>query len=307
MGRTLNIWLKAVRPNFFTATFIPVTLGGVLAWHQFSRFNWPYFLLTLVGALFIHAGLDLANDYFDHISGNDEINRFPTPFSGGSRVIQKGILSPRQVLGGAIICFFMASAIGLFLNYLVPGNVILALGIIGIVLAFFYGAPPLRIGYKGLGELACGLGFGPIMVLGSYFVQTGRFTWLPVFVSVPVGILIVSVLYINEFPDYEADKAVNKRTLVVILGKRKALVLYHFLLGAAYLWTILGVTLRFMPPSALITLGTLPLAFKALKVAAKEYENVYALLPANAATIGLHLSFGLLLIASYLIPKIVWA
>ena len=236
MGRILNIWLKAVRPNFFPATFIPVALGGVLAWHQFTRFNWTSFLLTLVGALFIHAGLDLANDYFDHISGNDEINRFPTPFSGGSRVIQKGILGPGQVLGGAVVCFLIGIAVGLFLNYLVPGNVILALGIVGIVLAFFYGAPPFRIGYKGLGELACGLGFGPIMVLGSYFVQTGRFTWPPVFVSVPVGILIALVLYINEFPDYEADKAVNKRTLVVMLGKRKALVLITSYLIPEVVW-----------------------------------------------------------------------
>ncbi len=101
------IWVKAVRPKFFTGTLVPVLLGAVIAWHGSGDFNWLYFLLTLLGGLFIHAGLDLANDYFDHTSGVDEINTHYNPFSGGSRMIQNGILSAKQVLWGSIVCFIM--------------------------------------------------------------------------------------------------------------------------------------------------------------------------------------------------------
>ncbi|MFA5779360.1 MAG: 1,4-dihydroxy-2-naphthoate octaprenyltransferase [Elusimicrobiota bacterium] len=305
MNKKIKIWLKAVRPQFFTATIVPVTLGAVISWHQFGSFNWPYFLLALIGGLFIHAGLDLANDYYDHTSGVDDINRFPTPFSAGSRVIQEKLLTPGQVIRGSIFCFLAGSAIGLYLNFVLPGNTILIIGIIGVFLAFFYTADPIRIGYTGFGELSVWLGFGPVMVLGSYYVQCHQLSWLPFLASVPVGILIALVLYINEFPDYEADKKVNKRTLVIILGKKKAIKVYYLLLGFVYLWVILGVITKFFPYFTLIVFITVPLFFKAVKVAKMNYDKIYELLPANAATIGLHLTIGLLLSVGFILNKLV--
>lgn len=305
MIRKLKVWLKAVRPQFFTATIVPIILGGVIAWHQFGNFDWLNFLLALVGGIFIHAGLDLANDYFDHTSGVDEINQFPTPFSAGSRVIQEKLLSAKQVLWGSIFCFLIGIIIGLYLNFVLLGNTLLIIGIIGMFLAFFYTAGPLRIGYTGFGELSVGLGFGPVMVLGSYYVQTNQLSWIPFFASVPVGILIALVLYINEFPDYEADKTVNKRTLVVILGKKKAIKIYYLLLGFIYLWVILGVITKIFPYFALMVFITLPLCLKAVKVAKSNYDKIYELLPANAATIGLHLTIGLLLSGSYIFEGLI--
>ncbi|MFQ5866916.1 MAG: 1,4-dihydroxy-2-naphthoate octaprenyltransferase [bacterium] len=305
MMSKMMIWLKAIRPQFFTATLVPITLGAVIAWHQFGKFNWLFFLFALIGGLFIHAGLDLANDYFDHKSGVDEINRFSTPFSGGSRVIQERLLAPHQVLRGSIFCFLVGITIGLYLNFVLPGNVLLIIGIIGIFLAFFYNAAPIRIGYTGFGELSVGLGFGPVMVLGSYYVQAHQLSWLPFFASIPIGILIALVLYINEFPDYEADKQAGKRTLVVILGKKKAIKVYYLLLGFIYLWVILGVITKNFPYFALIIFITLPLCIKAIRVAKSSYDKIYELLPANAATIGLHLTIGLLLSGSYLLDLLV--
>ena len=297
-------WFKALRPKFFTATLVPILLGSVIAWHESGEFNWVYFSLALLGGVFIHAGLNLANDYFDHTSGVDEINPYPTPFSGGSRVIQEGLISPYRILWGSITCFSIGAAIGLLLDFSLPGHTLLVIGLVGIFLAFFYSANPIRIGYTGFGEVSCGLGFGPIMVLGSYYVQIGGLHWQPLWASFPVGIMIALVLYINEFPDYEADKQVSKKTLVVILGKRKAVWLYLALLLLNYLFIITGVMLRIFPLPVLISLFTIPLAFRAAKVARGNFDRISELLPANAATIALHLSLGLFISGGYLLDKV---
>ena len=140
MIKTIKIWIAAARAPFFTAAVVPIALGAVTAWYNTGIFSITLFLLTLTGGIFIHAGVNLINDYFDHRSGADESNRNPTPFSGGSRTIQKGILTPAAVLRGAIACFAAGSLIGLYLNYLAPGNVILIIGLAGIFIAFFYQA-----------------------------------------------------------------------------------------------------------------------------------------------------------------------
>ena len=299
------IWLKALRPKFFTATLVPVILGSAIAWHESGQFNWVYFLLASSGVVFINAGLNLANDYFDHTSGVDEINPYPTPFSGGSRVIQDGLLSPCQVLWGSIICFSIGAGIGLFLDLTLSGHTLLIIGLVGIFLAFFYSADPIRIGYTRLGEVSCGLGCGPVVVLGSYYVQTGRLGWQSLWASLPVGVLIALVLYINKFPDYEGDKQANKKTLVVILGKRKAVRLYLALLLLNYLLIVVGVMGRIFPLPVLISLFTIPFAIRAVKVARKNFDKISELLPANAATIALHLSLGLLLSGGYLLDRII--
>ena len=102
-----KIWLRAMRVPFFTATIIPVALGSVIAWHDTASFLWVRFWLTMAGAVLIHAGTNLANDYFDHITGCDEANPTPTPFSGGSRVIQEGLITPRSILGVSLASFII--------------------------------------------------------------------------------------------------------------------------------------------------------------------------------------------------------
>lgn len=297
------IWLKALRAKFFTATFVPIILGSAIAWHGFGNFNWPYFWLTLLGGIFINAGLNLANDYYDHTSGVDELNENYNPFSGGSRAIQDKLISPIWMLRVSIIFFIAGAAIGLFLDFLLPGHALLIIGLIGVFLAFFYSAAPIRIGYTGLGELTCGIGLGPLMVLGSYFVQTGRLDWQPFWASLPVGVLIFLVLYINEFPDYEADRQANKKTLVVILGRKRAIWLYPVLFLSTYLFIIVCVAGQILPRAVLLALLTIPLAFRAIKIAMKNFDKMPELLQANAITVAIHISLGLLLSGGYLLDK----
>lgn len=301
--RRLKIWIKAFRVPFFTATVIPVALGSITAWRDANVFSWPRFFLTMIGAVLIHAGTNTANDYFDHLSGADEANPNPTPFSGGSRVIQEGLIPAKKILFVSLSCFAIGSMIGLYLNYLCGKNVILILGAIGVFLGIFYTARPLRIGYGSFGELVVGIGFGPLMVMGAYYVQAQDLPFKTFLISIPIGILIALVLYINEFPDYDGDKAADKRTLVVILGKKRAVILYHILLACAYLSIAYLVAVRALPSLAFIALASLPIALKAFAVSKNNFDKIYELLPANASTIGLHSAIGLLLCVALFLDK----
>lgn len=299
------LWIKAARPQFFTATFVPIMLGAVIAWNHIGKFNWTLFWLTLIGGIFIHAGLNFGNDYYDDKSRNDVVNKTPTPFSGGSRMIQKKIFTASEVRVASLICFAIGSAIGLYLNFTLKGNVILILGIIGVFLAYFYTAPPIKLGYRKTSEVTVALGFGPIMLLGSYYVQAERFSWGAFWTSLPIAILIALVLCINEFPDYEADKTVGKNNMVVTLGKEKAIRHYRILLILTYCLIASGVILKVFPVFALITLLTLPWALKAIRITMVHFNQVDELLPANALTVGIHFSFGLLFTLAYYLDGLI--
>jgi len=299
----LKLWIKAVRAPFFTATIIPILLGTAIAWSETNVMHWGLFILTLLGGVLIHAGVNLINDYYDHRSRNDWVNETPTPFSGGSRVIQNQSIKPAHILYTALICFGLGAIIGLLLNFMLDGTTLIVIGVIGILLGFFYTATPVKIGYRGygLGELSVGLGFGPLMVLGSYYVQSAELSWYVFWASIPVMILIALVVYINEFPDYKADKSVNKRTLPVMLGKKKAAYLFYGLLVFTYVYTVFFIAIGIIPLFVLLILGTVPLADKIIKVTMVNKDKIYELLPANATTILLHLLFGACMIIGYII------
>ena len=299
-----KLWLKAMRLPFLTATIIPVILGAIIAWKDTNNFLWAKFWLVMVGAMFIHIGTNLANDYFDYRSGCDEANPTPTPFSGGSRVIQEGLIAPYKILYASLTSFILGGAVGLYLNHLCKGNVILIIGVSGVFLGFFYSVKSFRIGYGGLGELAVGIGFGPLMVLGSYYALAQSLSFSVFLISIPIGILIALVVFINEFPDYLGDKTVGKMTLVVILGKKKAMVLYHSLLAITYLAIIILTIFKFLPPLCLIALLSAPLAFKTFIVSKKNFDKIYELLPASASTIGLHSMVGLLLAVGIVLDRL---
>lgn len=295
----------AVRAPFFTASIVPVVLGTVIAFNLTQSIHWIHFILTLVGAVLLHAGANVINDFFDHLSSNDEINEeFVRPFTGGSRMIQNKLLSPREVLIGAIILLFMGSLIGLYFTYTF-GWVILVIGIVGVLSAVLYVAPRINLVGRGIGEFLIGINFGVLMTLGAYYTQTGSLSWIPVIASLPVALLISAVLYINEFPDAKADKAVGKNHLVVRLGKEKAVRGYIAIILLTYITLVISVVTDTLPPFALIAMLTFPLALKSIKIAQQYYDNTIKLVPANASTIMNHLFTGILLILSFFLDHII--
>jgi len=305
MKEFIKKWIKAVRAPFFTASAIPVLVGSALAWNMTGKFSLSKFILVLVGVPLFNAGTNLANDYYDHKTGNDEINTKATPFSGGSRVIQNGVIPPKHMLIGSFLFFGLGSIIGLYLNAVSPGNLILYLGIFGLLTGFFYTATPVLIGYRGIGEFVVGLNLGTLTIIGSYYVQAHTLSWSAFWISLPIGFLVAAILYINQFPDYEADKAVNKRHLVVILGKRRAVYGYYFLIFSTYLVIAGCVIFKMVTPFVLVSFLTLPLALGAIKILKSNYDKFVELIPAQAKTIQTHLFTGLLLSLGLVIGKVV--
>jgi 1,4-dihydroxy-2-naphthoate octaprenyltransferase len=296
-----KMFIRITRAPFLTGVVVPVLLGTAVAWHD-DAFHLGYLLLTLLGAVCIHIGLDMSNDYFDHLSGNDEINKELTPFSGGSRVIQDGILSANRVLAGALAFYFAGIVIGLYLAW-TRGWTVLWIGLAGVFLAFFHNAPPINL-YRlapGVGELAVCLGFGPVTVLGAYYVQAQRLSLEALWISIPIGLLIAAVLYVNEFPDHDADQAVGKKTLVVVLGRKRAVWGYVALLVAAFAFVLVGGITHLFPVATLLALVTLPLTYRAIRGIICFYADTTQLIPTCAATIQLHLLTGLLLCLGYVI------
>ena len=285
--------LQELRLPFLTASLVPVLLGSALAYYQTGRFQWSVFFLALLGMALLHAGANVANDYFDHRSGNDEANQeFVRPFTGGSRLIQTGQLSAREVLTLAIVCFALGSVCGAVLA-LKTGWVVLALGAVGIVVGYFYTAPPFSLCAHGLGEPVVALSFGILPVLGAYYVQTRTLTVATALASIPVAILITAVLFINQFQDARADEAVGKRHWVVRLGKRRSALVYAGLMGGWMLAQALLVLGRYLPFSALWALvGAVPAAV-AVWTASQYFDDSKKLAPANALTIVTHLLVGL--------------
>jgi len=302
-----RIWIKAARLPFLTATFVPVVLGTAVAWYGTGWFNVVYFLAALMAVALVHVGTNLTNDYYDHLSGNDEVNVKFSPFSGGSRVIQNGQIAARHILFAALLCFCTATVLGVYLVVTMGKPEIVLFGLTGILCGFFYTASPVRIGYHAIGELAVGFGFGPLTLIGSYWIQTFSFDAVAALASVPIGILIILVLLINEFPDYEADEAVGKRTLVVLLGREKAIRVYHSLLVLAYVFIAAMVVARVFPIFCLAAFLTVPLGYKAITVSRRCYASHPDLLPANAATIALHFFIGISLALGFLLSRVVAA
>jgi len=301
----ISFWLRASRFQFFTASVVPVIVGGAVAYWETGTFLWGYWLATLVALVLLHAAANLANDYYDHLSRNDEINvEFISPFTGGSRFIQQQLTSPISILIAALLCLAAGSGIGLILVWL-RGWPILALGVVGGLSGFFYTADPLRLGYRGLGEIFIFLDFGVLAVLGTYYVQTRQFTLSAGAASIPVALLIAAVLWINQFPDYNADRAVDKRHWVVRLGRRRACYVYAAELLVALLAVPVFVTLGWLPPLTLIALLPLPVAISAMRTAFRHYDQPNKLLPANVGTIVIHLATGLLLAVGLVLGHLV--
>lgn len=299
----VGLWIKAMRAPFFTASLVPVLVGSMVAYRQ-GEFSFWLFLVCLVSTVAIQAGTNMTNDYFDHVSTDDEINQFPTPFSGGSRMIQEKLLTPRQVLTAAFVAFAIAFVAGMYL-VLTRGLPLLALGLTGIALGYFYTALPLQLGYRGVGEMLVGILLGPLAVLAAYYVQMQQFSASALWASLPVGLLVATILYINEFPDYDADKAVGKNHLIVLLGPRLAVKGYIGLLTATYLTLIGGMIFDSVPYWGLIAFLTIPLALKGARVALANYDNPRQIVPAQASTIGLHLTLGILLSLAFVIDRLV--
>ena len=304
-GRTIRprldpFWLalRTTRLPFLSATAVPVLLGiAVAASH--GAFTWWTALLTVIGGSFAHLAINVTNDVFDTLSGADDANPNPTQFSGGSRVAVYDLVSVRGLAGLAAALYAVAAAIGLVLVAVTGSITLLWIGVAGIALGLAYTAPPLKLVYRGLGELAVALGFGPIMLLGAYVVQTGRLAWEPVVLSLVPGILISLILFVNEIPDRRGDAQAGKRTLPVRFSPN--VVRTAYLVGglAAFAIIVAGVIGGLLPWPTLIALAAVPIVFRVHEGLKVHYDSPYTLMAVMGTNVNLNLVVGGLLLLAY--------
>lgn len=291
------IWLRGMRAPFFSASVVPVLVGGAAGYYATGLFHWGHFLVTLLGMVALHAAANMINDYFDYKSGCDPNNRARTIFNGGSNVIADGLMTEQAMRIGFLVVYAVGIACGLFLTFALGtrGWVVLLLGVIGVGISYAYTAPRLLLAGRGVGEFGIALCFGLLSVQGASFVQAGAFTWTAFFASLPVMGLITAIIWINQFPDVPADHAVGKDNLVVRLGLARARWGYHGLLATTYLAIPIGIAVGALPWWSLLGLGGLPLAVQAVRILHRDYREPRALFPAQGLTVQAHIVTGVLL------------
>ncbi len=296
---SLKAWLMLPRFQFLPLTVILVSLGTTIAAYE-GYFHFGHFLLAMIGSILVHMTVNVINDYHDYVDGID-LNTQRTPFSGGSGVLPSNLLKPKQAFWFATICLLIAMVIGVYF-VMVKGWLLFPLLLIAGFSAYFYN---VYLAKWLIGEIFAGLCFGPLLVLGSYYVQTGRYSWETLVASLAPGILTTNLLFLNEFPDWEADRKGWRRHFVISLGKKDASYLFVALLTASYLCIIAGVLTKMMPVVTLIGLGTIGFGWKAAKGALKYYDNTEKLVPILGANVITILGTQALLAVGYVIAMLV--
>ena len=290
-------YLLATRPAFLSATLVAVLLGLAGAHANGVAIQALPALLTLVFALVAHAGANVLNDYYDALSGCDAANSERVfPFTGGSRFIQNGVLTPRQtaVFGWSLLGAVVPAGMWLAAHC---GAGLLGIGLLGLVIGWAYSAPPLYLAGRGLGELAVTVGW-LLIVVGSDYVQRGGFSFMPLAAGLGYVLLLANLLYINQFPDWRADAQAGKRTLVVRLGRRHARWGYLALALGAHVWLLGCIALGALPNAALLAMLAAPLALHAAHGLWLHAEEPARLAPAIKQSIAAALIHGLLLAAA---------
>ena len=293
----LKIWFLETRPQFLLLPVVLIIAGTCVAWYD-GYFNLTNALIALVGLLLCHASVNILNDYTDYKSGVD-LKTPKTPFSGGSGLLPAKKLTPKQVLWFGMICLALAIPIGVFFTISMGWQLLPLLVIAGLCIVL-YTPFILKTNFP---EWSPGLGLGILPVLGAYFVQTGQYTFSAFAVSVPAGFLVLNLLLLNEFPDVEADLVANKKTLPITVGKRKAAIVYTIFIILTYLWIIAMVIAGAMPKTELLSLLTLPLAYKAIR-GSFGYNNLGRLIPAMGSNVMTVLGIPLLMGIGYVLATV---
>lgn len=294
----LKVWLRAVRIRFLLASIISVALGLAINSWQNNTFDIGFAALTFVGVAALHASVDLLNDYWDYKRQIDTDTQ-RTKFSGGTGVLPEGLLKPQQVYRAGMLMLIIGSAVGAFFIFERGITIAVILGF-AIVSIYFYST---RIVDSGLGEVFVAIK-GAMIVLGTYFVQSSHITSEPIFAGIVSGVLSSTVLFVNSFPDYDADKKHGRKTLVIVLGKDKASSTIWVFPGIIYGIIVAGVVSGIFPIVSLMTLATLPMVVRAAISLKKNYDDTNRLVPVMERFVTFGRITGALFVVSFLVDML---
>lgn len=302
----LRVWKgfwQLADPKIWIASTVPMFVAAAYAYGKTGEFDLFWFVVSVIGIYLIEIGKNAVNEFVDYKSGVDTFVTPDkrTPFSGGKKTIVEGKLTVEETVIIALVTILVSCAIGLAIVIFREPRVFIV-GLAGVLIAVFYSLPPFKLSYRGFGEIAVGITFGPLIVIGMYLVMTHHVSIDVLLVSLPIGFLITNVLWINQYPDYEADLKGHKYNLLVRIGKQKGVIVYASLYVAAYLSLAL-IALVTKNPIWIVTFITIPLAVRSVNVARKYYDEIPKLVKANADTIKIYQIVGLIMILSSLASR----
>ena len=276
----ISYWVQAARLKFLPQGVLPVLIGSAAAFSEGS-FNFFYFLLAFLAAAAVQIALTMFNDTLDFQYGTDrsEVSA-KNPFSGGSGVLASGYIRPRQAMQVIIGLYLLALVIGVYFA-LVAGIASLAIAGVGAVISITYSAKPFRLAYRGLGELAMLIGYGPVITAWVYYIYSGALTSNILLIGMIPGLCMWTMILINEIPDYAEDRAAGKRNLTYRLGLSRAKNLFIVSLGVIYVYTAILIITGFLPVPAVLVFAGMPLALVAAKVAHRHYADPLRVSEAN--------------------------
>ena len=291
----IRTWLRAIRLRFLLASVIAVSNGIALAFWKNKQIDLSDAILTFAGVICLHASIDLLNDYWDYKRGIDTATR-RTKFSGGTGVLPENLLKPGNVYSVGLIFLLIGTLIGMYFVVIRGIMIALLLGF-AILAVYFYSTSIVNLG---LGEAFVAIK-GTLIVVGSYYVQTSSIGVGVVYVGIIMGILSASVLFVNSFPDYQADRSRGRRTLVILLGRQRAVKIFPWMILCTYVLIIAGIFLGYLKIYSLASLLSAPFAVSAIKRISKSYQDVEKLVPVMGATVAYSRVTGLVLAASLFI------
>jgi 1,4-dihydroxy-2-naphthoate octaprenyltransferase len=263
---------RLLRAQFTPIMAAPVILGTAVAFDSTGKFAPAIFLLALAGSLCLHLAANGIDDVYDYLNGTDKITEklFP-PQAPGWKPIPRGVFSVGDAFKVSYLLYAISLGIGVVLSVLV-GWLALVIAVPGILLSYFYTAPPLRLDYRGwgLGETSVLFSFGPIPALGAYYVMTGQVSALPFLVAVPSGLLTTAVLVFHDVIYHDVYSQAGKRSLAVVLGRRRATILGSSLSAAAYLILAFELAGRLVPIYGAIAFAAIPIFLKLADFRGKE-------------------------------------
>lgn len=292
----ISVWLRVIRVRFLLASIIAVSVGLALHWSQNGSLDYFDVILTFAGVLALHASVDLLNDYWDFKRGIDT-KTTRTKMSGGTGVLPEGLLKPSSVYRAGVVFLIIGSLIG---SYFVITDGILIAIILGfaILSIYFYST---KIVDSGLGEFFVAVK-GSMIVMGTFFIQSGEVTVESILAGIVIGTLSSLVLFIASFPDHDADKSKGRKTLVIVVGKEKAIKLFWLFPLVSYVVILIGVSVNLFPFLSLISLLSFPLMIKSGLGLQKNYDAIDNLVPFMSSTLQFSRLTGILFALSFLIP-----
>ncbi len=281
-------WVEAVRLKFLPQGVWPVFLGSAVAWRDDGLLNVVYLVLAFVGMALVQFGLTMLNDLVDYLQGTDKsVTSDKNPYSGGSGVLAEGKITSRDMSKVIVAFYVIALAIGVYFTFQV-GITVFYIALLGIFISVAYTVPPFKFAYRGLGELAMLIGYGPIITLGAYYIQTGEIKEVAILAGLVPGMLMVAMILVNEIPDYLEDLKAGKKNITVRIGRHGSVGLLMVVLTALYIFLGYGAHQGFFPTTSFFTLFSLPFAFRSVGFLHRYIEDKIKVASANAEMVKLY-------------------